>query len=120
MRVPNRRRRTKVIVLSAILIFVIFQLGFSFVLPWWHPDTEYRVRKEALEARSAERPNDPILAMVGSSRVAYAFDPEQLEGLNDPQQRSVLGFNFGHLAAGPVANLLQVKRLLGAGLKPAG
>ena len=118
MKRPQIRKQTKRVVLTATASFVIFQLGFSFLLPWWHPDTEYRVRKEALQARSAERPNDLVLAMVGSSRVSYAFVPEQLSSLTDNQQRSVLAFNFGHAASGPVSNLLQVKRLLRAELKP--
>ncbi len=114
----NGRRRTKLIVLSAIGTMLLVQAGFSFVLPWWHPDTEYRLRKELIQARVAEQPEKPLLVMVGSSRVTTGFDPQQFSDFRTADGRPILSFNFGHLESGPVSNLVQVKRLLRTGIKP--
>jgi hypothetical protein len=118
MAISNKRRRTKWIVLAAIVSTVVIEAAFSFVLPWWHPDREFRLRKEIIESRVAQQPDDPLFVIVGSSRIAAGFDPGLFEDLRTPQGKPVLGFNFAHTESGPVSNLLQVKRLLHVGIKP--
>jgi hypothetical protein len=114
----NQRIRTRRIIFWAVVFTVISQIGFSFALPWWHPDTEFRLRKELIQARVAEDPNRPLFVMIGSSRVVGGFNPDDLSDITSTTGQKVLCFNFGHVEAGPVCNLIQLKRLLHAGIKP--
>lgn len=86
-----------------------------------HPDLcdlEYGVRLRMLRARLAENPHRPLLLAVGSSRIGEGFKPEFLQALPTTQGQQVLPFNFSHLAAGPIMNLLNVHRLLAEGIRP--
>jgi Protein of unknown function (DUF1574) len=118
MKTTKSQYRARRMIVSGIGGLLSLQAAFSLLLPWWHPDMEYRVRREALQARIAERPADSLFLMVGSSRVSFAFDPESLTPMSDDDGRQVLSFNFGHFNAGPTANLLTVDRLLRADVKP--
>lgn len=111
-------RHRKIIILTLSGIFLV-QVAFSLMLPWWHPDAEFRVREATLKARIAEHPERPLFLMIGSSRVSFAFDPELLPSLHDNQGNQVLCYNFGHFNAGPVSHLIRLKRLLRDGIKPA-
>jgi hypothetical protein len=114
----RNRYRPRRIIVGTLVSLLLLQAAFYFVVPWWHPDTEYRIKKEALQARLAERPDHSPLVMVGSSRVSFAFDPELLQPLTDESGKPVLSFNFGHFNAGPTSHLLTVDRLVRSGVKP--
>src|SRR5262245_33867234 len=81
-------------------------------------DPEYGARLELLRQRLAEQPRRPLLLFVGSSRVGNGFHPELLPEVRSPEGEPALAFNFSHLAAGPVMNLVQVRRLLREGIRP--
>jgi hypothetical protein len=81
-------------------------------------DPEFGTRLELLQRQIAAAPDRPVLVFVGSSRVGLGFHPEQMPEVRDADGRPVLAFNCSHLAAGPVMNLVQVKRLLRAGIRP--
>src|SRR5258708_38274664 len=108
---PSRRRAKKVIV-AHLCTMAIAQIAFSLVLSWWHPDTEYRVRKDALQARIGETPDRPLFLMVGSSRVSFAFDPESLSPIADDDGRPGLCFNFRHFNSVPGSKQPIVHRVL--------
>jgi hypothetical protein len=102
--------------------FAAAQVVFTVVLDGWFPgvyDPEHDARLAALQARLAETPERPLLLLVGSSRTVMNFAPEVLPPLRTPSGQQVIPFNFSHLAAGPVMNLMEVHRVLRAGIRPA-
>src|SRR5208283_2329458 len=105
-----------------LLLFLGTQIGFIAVVDLWHRelyDPEYIARLAALRSRVAEARDRPLLLLIGSSRTMLEFEPEWLPDLPGPDGRCPLLFNFSHLGAGPVMNLLQVRRLLADGIHPS-
>jgi hypothetical protein len=103
------------------LFFVLTQIALNVYLDVWHPeqyDGEFDIRLSLLQERIAENPGQPLLLLVGSSRMTMNYLPEQLPPLYTPAGQRVLPFNFAHLGAGPAMNLLEVRRLLRAGTRP--
>jgi hypothetical protein len=87
----------------------------------WQPelyDEEFATRMAILQQRRVEDPDRPLLAVIGSSRTALAFAPEQLPPLVTPAGKRVLPFNCSHFGAGPAMNLMLLRRLLDAGVRP--
>jgi hypothetical protein len=81
-------------------------------------DIEYATRLALLRTRIAEAPDRPLLLVIGSSRTCMGFAPEQLPPLTDASGAKVLPFNFGHVGAGPLMNLMDVSRMLADGIRP--
>lgn len=81
-------------------------------------DPEYAARLSRLKARHAEHPHDPLLVVLGSSRVCQLFRPEQLPTLTTPGGQRVLTFNFARLGGGPVYSRFAFSRLREEGLTP--
>lgn len=108
----------KLVLASALAGFVVFEMAFFVVAPWWHPDREYAARLTQLRARLSERPDRPLLLVVGSSRCVLGFQPQWLPAAQSGQRSDPLVFNFSHTGAGPLLNLLEVRRLLRARIRP--
>jgi hypothetical protein len=85
--------------------------------PWWW-DREYEVRRTLLDERTAEAPDRPLLAVIGSSRAGTAFCPSELPPIYDAAGRQVLPFNYSHHGSGPRLNLMQMHRLIRDGHEP--
>src|SRR3954454_9843704 len=81
-------------------------------------DVEYGARLDLVRARLAEAPGRPLLVAVGSSRLVMAFAPEQLPPVPTADGPDALPFNFGHVGAGPIQNLMDVSRMLADGVRP--
>lgn len=111
-KLPDRR----CVLAAAIGSFVLLELAFFVVAPWWHPDREYSARLLQLQARLAEQPGRPLTLVIGSSRCLLGFQPQWLPAAD--ADRPPLVFNFSHTGAGPLLNLLEVRRLLRAGIRP--
>jgi hypothetical protein len=118
-----RRRRSPGAALAWALLFVVgAQLALSLAVELGWPglyDEEFALRLEALRRRRAEGPERPLLLVMGSSRSQANFRPEGLPELRDAAGRRVLPFNFAHLGAGPVMNLMEFQRLRRAGVRPS-
>ncbi len=115
-------RRTKLpngkaVIAWALASFACYELAFFVVAPWWHPDREYAARLVQLQARLAEQPDRPLMLVIGSSRCVLGFQPQWLPPA-DGGRPEPLVFNFSHTGAGPLLNLLEVRRLLRAGIRP--
>ena len=96
-------------------------MTLNVLIEGWLPglyDPEYATRLKTLRMVTTEHPDRPLLLVVGSSRTAMNFCPGILPPLTTAQGKSPLVFNFSHLAAGPLMNLVQVQRLLHEGLRP--
>jgi hypothetical protein len=108
-------------VLWCLIGFLCAQLIMDVVVDRWHPelyDEEYGARLGMLKARLRETPGRPLMLAVGSSRLGLGFQPELLPPLQTPSGQRPLVFNFSHLAAGPVMNLMDMRRLLHEGIRP--
>ncbi len=119
-----RRRnvtRARAALLWGFAWFAAAQTAFTVVADGWLPglyDPEHEARLAALRVRLAEAPGRPLLLLVGSSRTVMSFCPELLPPLRTPSGQDVIPFNFSHLASGPVMNLMEVTRVLRAGIRP--
>ncbi len=97
------------------------QAAFTVALDGGHPelyDPEYQRRLTTLRARQSEAPERPLLLVLGSSRTLLAFRPESMPSLPTSAGPAVLPFNFSHYAAGPLFNLMELRRLLADGIRP--
>jgi hypothetical protein len=119
MAVPGRRslgaRRA---VLAGLLLFVVIQLAFFAGQEYLFPyscDHDYLYNLALLQQRRREAPQRPLCLLMGSSRTALSFCPEWLPAVDTDR---ALVFNFSHFGAGPIMNLMLLRRLLDAGVHP--
>ena len=104
-----------------MIAFWTGHLVISGVMERRHPeihDPEHFRRLALLQARRAEQPEAALLLLVGSSRTMLAFQPEALPPLRTAEGRAILSFNYSHTGAGPLLELVAVRRLLDAGIRP--
>jgi hypothetical protein len=100
--------------------FVTLQAALAWAIALWLPelhDPYFGYKAARLQRRTRGRP--VTVVMVGSSRTGYGLRASLLEDqLRADLGRPVVAFNFGIPAAGPVTQLLYVKRLLDRGVRP--
>jgi hypothetical protein len=75
-------------------------------------DPEYALLRDRLRQRTAERPDAPAAVFLGSSRVAYGFDPTAAG------TESAVLFNFGVPGSGPYLLDVLHQRLSADGVRP--
>jgi hypothetical protein len=108
--------------LWGLAAFAALQLGLAVAVEGWLPqlrDPYFAYRAARLAPRVAG-PDRPFLILVlGSSRVQDGLVAGDLEApLARALGRPVVVFNFGIPGAGPITNLLNLKRLLARGIHP--
>jgi hypothetical protein len=81
-------------------------------------DPDYCTRRDLLRTWQAEQPDAHLIVMLGGSRTAIGFAPELLPPSTTSEGRPLLWFNFAHFGAGPVFELVILKRLLCDGVRP--
>ena len=109
----SRRRSARRAVLGAFAAVASLQLGLSVVLERFKPewrDPEYGLRLRDFQA--TPRPAK-LVVVLGSSRVQMGLNPAAF-ALPD----GVGAYNFAQSGSGPVQELLTLKRLLAAGVRP--
>ncbi len=109
----SRRRSARRAVLGALAAVATLQLGLSVALERFKPewrDPEYGLRLRDFQATL--RPAK-LVAVLGSSRVQMGLNPAAF-ALPD----GVGAYNFAQSGSGPVQELLTLKRLLAAGVRP--
>jgi hypothetical protein len=87
----------------------------------WKPearDPEYGGKLLRLQSLRAAKPGAPLIAVLGSSRVAMGFRPDALNSLHTPDGRDPIVFNYALVGSGPVFQLFCLKRLLNDGVRP--
>jgi len=82
-------------------------------------DPEYGRRVDYLRQRVAEHPGRPLVVVVGSSRGCMAVKPDSWEAVRPGGARDPLLFNLSTVGAGPIQELLTVRRLNADGVRPA-
>lgn len=101
--------------LWGVLCFAGIQVLFNVAMERWRPalrDPEFGFKLAFLEARRAEAPGQPVALVLGSSRAGLGVRPDIL------RMRQVVLFNFSQTGAGPVWELVTLRRLLEQGVRP--
>jgi hypothetical protein len=104
-----------------VLLWTGSQLVLSIVVQHLHPevrDPEFGRRLRALHACRAQAPNRPLVVVVGSSRAAEGFRPDQLVPWPGGAARAPVVYNFSLVGGGPVTEWLTARRLFGRGFRP--
>jgi hypothetical protein len=113
--IPGARRRTWRFTLSVFGGFALGQLALGaaieYLAPLRDPEVESKLRR--LCARRAEAPGRPLVVILGSSRTAYGLDAARLS-----RDSGATVFNFGIMGSGPLMDLVTLRRLLDAGVRP--
>jgi hypothetical protein len=122
-RVRSSRARAGSTLAWALGLFLVLQLGLTATIETCWPalrDPHYGYKVARLRQRTllaAERPLTVV--MLGSSRTTFGFRGACIEEeLTRRAGRPVVVFNFGILGAGPVTELLELRRLLAEGVRP--
>jgi hypothetical protein len=109
------------VLLWGLAVVAVAQVGLVAAKEWWRPelhDPEYGCRLARLRARLAEaRPGRPLVLALGNSRAAQGVRPAVLETAR-PDADGPLLFNFARTGAGPLRQLLFLRRLLADGIRP--
>jgi len=114
-------RKARRILIWLLLYFGLAQLGLGLFLYRRHPDfcdPVYLHRRRALAARLAEARDQPLVVILGSSRPATGIRPASLAAGWTGPSAPPLVFNFALPGAGPVHELMVLRRLLADGVRP--
>jgi hypothetical protein len=121
-RAKNRKRQALTVLLWGIGVFILSQLGLAVAIEYWFTelrDPEFGCRLARLYPRTAAADHPYTVLMLGSSRTMAGFQSSWLEQkLSRRFQRPFVVFNFGITGAGPLMQLLDLKRLLERGIHP--
>jgi hypothetical protein len=86
---------------------------------WPHlRDPEFGYKLNLIRKLRKEEPDRPLLVLLGSSRTGQGLRPGVLKELRTPDGREPLVFNFSLVGSGPLAELVTLRRLLDAGVRP--
>jgi hypothetical protein len=125
MRAANGRRDRQVrqarsALLVGLVLLGVAQVGLLAVQKRYpftlDPEPGYRLAH--LRQQRAERPNQPLVLMLGSSRVRNGFRLEGAPPCRLADGREAMLYNFGLTAMGPANQLLFLHRLVRQGLRP--
>lgn len=118
---PQRRpalaRQARAALLWGVLTFAGLQLATAVALELWlgvARDPEFAAKLLRLQAQMAQAPTRPLVLFLGSSRALMGFRAARAEALLDGSAV----FNFGIRGAGPMMQLVCLRRLLAAGIRP--
>ena len=117
------RRRARASLVWGLLAFCAFQAALDVAMDGGMPelrDPDYACRARNLRRRLADGPpNRPALVFLGSSRTAFGIHAGRLEqSLERELKQPLVVFNFGMQGAGPLMQLLALRRMLAEGLRP--
>ena len=110
----GRVRRARRTVLSFIAAVLFVNIAVSIVMDTVAPslkDGEYMARRERILARTAANPDRPLAVVLGSSRTDFGIRPLA-------EDRGPLVCNASLVGAGPIMELLALRRLLHDGIAP--
>lgn len=115
----DRLRSARCAVAFGALVFTALTLGLAAatetVKPEWR-DPEYGYRLKQLRQWQRDRPDRPLVLVVGSSLAQQSISPAAMDLADEP--RTPLVYNLGYRAAVPVGVSLQFDRALDDGVRP--
>ena len=82
-------------------------------------DPEYGLRVPQLRARLREHPDRPLVLVIGNSRAAMGVKPDAWEAVRPGAAADPLLFNLSTVGAGPIQQLMAVRRVYAYGFRPA-
>src|SRR5579872_5690572 len=104
-----------------LAVYAVAQALLFVVLDRWHPElieTTTRKKGKRLRQVAARNPGRPLLVMLGSSRTEQGFQAERLNGMPVPGKQPLLAYNYGTPGTGPLHELLHLREMLDAGIRP--
>jgi hypothetical protein len=116
---PRLRRHPWQPLLWTGVCLAALQLGLGATVEGWLEnvrDPEYAAKQSLLLARRAERPDRPLILVLGSSRTLLGLHAGLAQEALGPDGPVV--FNFGLQGAGPLRQWLTYQRLRDAGVRP--
>jgi hypothetical protein len=105
--------------LWTLLFFVLFQLSGAVSVERWLPDArdpDFTLKLAYLQSHRRQAPDRPLVLMLGSSRTSLCFQAGSVQASRGGSP--ALAFNFGLSGGGPFMELLCLRRLLAAGIRP--
>ncbi len=115
----SRRRSARHAILAAVVFILILNIGFALLLehgPLRVRDPEYGLRAQHIRNRIQEQPGRNKVVIIGSSRTAIGICPAVYE--RDAQPDAPMILNASLTGAGPVMQLIALRRLLNDGIVP--
>jgi hypothetical protein len=115
-----RTRVAQAEMLWCLVGFAVLQAGLWLVIDRWRPDLrdpEFGTKQVLLREKMKQKPGHPLALVLGSSRVANGLCPDLLPSCTTPDGEAVV-FNYGITGAGPLGQLLTLRRLLADGIRP--
>src|SRR5947209_3513628 len=118
----TERRRARQAVLAGLALFALVQVALAPLflhrgLCLRDPAYGHKVRR--LKERLAGEPRPLLVVGIGSSRTLFGLRGEVAQPwLSEQMGRPVVLFNMGLTGAGPITNLLNLRRLLNEGVRP--
>ena len=117
----DRRSGPRTALACAAVCFLAIQLTVTLLLETRFPELRdpigaWRMR-ELCDWRK-EEPWRPRVVVIGSSRAEMGLRPGILRAAVRGEQAAPAIFNFAHMGAGPVTELILLQRVLRAGLRP--
>lgn len=114
-------RQTRACLLWGLAFFAVAQAAMLIATQSYWPhlrDPEFGYKLSLLRSRQAEKPDQPLLVLLGSSRTGQGLRPGVLADLRTPDGRTPFVFNFSQVGSGALAELVTLHRLLDAGIRP--
>lgn len=118
------RRMTRIgrsTLLWAFLFYAVAQAVICSTLHLWSPRMPERVwswKRQRLREIATGHPDRPLLVMFGTSRTEGALDADRLNGLPGPDGKPVVAYNAGVPTGGPMRQLVMLRDMLEAGVRP--
>ena len=114
-------RRGRAALIWGLAAFVALQLGLSIRMDRRQPelrDPEYGYKLIRLNSLRNQNPHRPLLLVLGSSRSGMGFSGRVFEEFALDDTGVPLTFNFSMTGGGPMLELMTLKRVLKAGIRP--
>lgn len=105
----------------AVVLFAATQLTLAIAIECWLPelrDPIYGQKVRQLQILAERSAQDRLIVMLGSSRTFHGFDAQAFQTLARRNGEQVVVYNFGIPGGGPLTELLTLRRLLTAGIRP--
>jgi hypothetical protein len=119
----SRRTRAFQAVWALVICLLVLHPGLALLIEQNDRlrDPPYGDKRAKLEKLIAQRPaGTPTVVMLGSSRTLLGFRADLAElQTQELTGQTIIAFNFGTPASGPITHLIYLKRLLADGIKPS-
>ena len=117
----GRKLQAKGILAWTVLVYVVVQLALVAFIDTSRPgwvDREFQFNLVELRQRQGATPGSQVALLMGSSRMVTDFAAEWTEPIALPGGGQAVVCSVAHTTAGPLTNLMELQRLLRAGVKP--